>query len=135
MEIEQLNRIHGYDMSHRDLLSYLSQIVLSKTDEEIEIREGEIKIKRQELTESKERLKNIKERLIRISVESKRLGALYRVLKLIDTLKQEGVIIGNNRAKITKLLHDIHEQNFQKLRALEERLSMYLPDHSRVSVS
>lgn len=136
MEISFGKNIHGSIISYDDLLSYLSQIVLSKTDEKIEKRHltlKEIKIK---LSESKKDLGIAKKRLIKVFLENKRLIALHQVLNMIRTLKEEGCLIGNNRVKIAKLLYTIQDQNIDVLRSLKKKLSVYLPDqYSRVAIS
>lgn len=135
MLIETTNLVDTENLSNENLLSYLSQVVLCKTDEEMKIREDKIKFLRHEMNEKKKSLRETKNRLIHVYSESKRLDALSDVLELINTLNKEGVLIGKNRVKIFRLLDDINEQSFQKLRTLEERLSIYLPRRNRISIS
>lgn len=136
MEIKALKDVHGSTISTDGLLSYLSQVVISQIDEKIEQKQRTIKAVKGILSESKTRLNTIKERLTHVTTEQRRLIALDKVLQLIDNLKKEGVIIGSNRSKISKLLYKVQDQNISSLMSLKQRLSTYLPDqHSRISIS
>jgi len=88
------------------------------------------------LSESKSRLRETKERLTHISTEYERLKALYEVLQLIDTLKQEGILIGNNRVKISGLLYRVQDQNITMLKTLKRKLSVHLPEqYNKITIS
>jgi len=110
------------------LLSYLSQIVLSETDKEIKIKQLELDEKKIQFNNLKENLRVVKNRLVNVSTEENRLNALYKVLRIIRTLKKEGLLVGNNRAKIDKILGNIHDQEEKTLITLLDRLTLYLPD-------
>jgi len=135
MEISKLIECNGHNTSTEDLLSYLSQIVLTQTDEKIEQKRRTLDTVKESVSESKDDLKILKERLIRVRSEQRRLDALYKVLKLIDNLKQEGVMIGANKAKISNLLYKVQDQDVKSLIKLKSRLSTYIPDHSKITMS
>lgn len=135
MEISKLKSCNGYNTSTQDLLSYLSQIVLTQTDEKIEQKRRALDNIKESVSEAKDDLKILKERLIRVRSEQRRLDALYKVLRLIDNLKQEGVIIGANRTKISNLLYKVQDQDVKSLIKLRSRLSTYIPDHSKITMS
>jgi len=136
MEMSRLSNIHGSSLSSESLLSYLSQVVLSKIDEKIEKRQKNLDETKNKLSESKIRLRETKERLTHISTEYERLKALYEVLQLIDTLKQEGILIGNNRTKISRLLYRVQDQNVTMLKTLKQKLSVHLPEqYNKITIS
>lgn len=136
MEMSRLCNIHGSTLSSDSLLSYLSQIVLSKIDEKIEKRQKRLDEAKDRLIESKNQLKEVKERLTNVSAEYERLKALYEVLQLIDNLKQEGILVGNNRAKVSRLLYRVQDQNITTLKSLKRKLSVHLPEqYNRITIS
>ncbi|MCK5020878.1 MAG: hypothetical protein KAS32_27910 [Candidatus Peribacteraceae bacterium] len=136
MEIKALSEVDGSTIATDELLSYLSQIVLSKTESEIGSKEKNLRESQTIISQSKAQLQEKTEMLTQLTLEMKRAKTLYRVLATIDTLKKEGVLVGNNRTKISKILPTIQDQSFQNLRAIEEKLKVYLPDnYNRVSIS
>ncbi|MCK5016823.1 MAG: hypothetical protein KAS32_07085 [Candidatus Peribacteraceae bacterium] len=136
MDIKALSEVDGSTITTDELLSYLSQIVLSKTESEIGAKEKNLRESQKVISQSKAQLQDKTDMLTRLTLESKRAKTLYRVLATINTLKKEGVLVGNNRTKISKILPTIQDQSFQNLRAIEEKLQVYLPDNfNRVSIS
>lgn len=137
MEMNQLDVVHGSSVSSDSLLLYLSQIVLSRTDETIEKKQRHIDELKARLTDKKLQLKTIKDRITKISVENRRLKALYQLLQLIDRLKQEGILIGRNKEKISRLLYRIEEKDTNTLLALISKLKIHLPavQNNRVTIS
>ena len=136
MNIAELDIVDGSLLPLDGLLSYLSQLVICKTDDKIERKQQSLNKAKEDLIGSKTRLKAIRERLGHISNEYKRLEAMYEVLRLIDNLKQEGVIIGNNKDKISRLLYKIQDYEIEALKTLKVKLSNYLSDqHNKVTIS
>lgn len=136
MEMSRLGEIHGSTINTDSLLTYLSQVVLSKIDDKIEKRQKHLSDAKLRLVESRSQLKEVKERLTQVSTEYERLKALYEVLQLIDNLKKEGILIGNNRAKISRLLYKIQDQNISTLKSLKLKLSVHLPEqYNRITIS
>ena len=136
MNITELDTVNGELLPLDGLLSYLSQLVICKTDEKIERKQQSLNKAKEDLSRSKDRLKVIRERLGHVSNECKRLEAMYEVLQLIDNLKQEGVIIGNNKDKISRLLYKIQDHEIETLKTLKARLSTYLSDQqNKITIS
>jgi len=135
MKIDKLDPIDGELLPLDSLLSYLSQLVIIKTDEKIERKQQSLNNAKEDLIRSKNRLKVVRERLHHISKECKRLEAMYDVLQLIDNLKQEGVIIGSNREKISRLLYKVQDHEIETLKTLKARLSTYLSDQQNKIIS
>jgi len=136
MDINELDTVNGKLIPLDGLLSYLSQLVICKTDDRIERKQQSLDRAKKDLLESKDRLKTIRERLEHVSKEYKRLEAMYEVLRLIDNLKQEGVIIGNNKNKIARLLYKIQDHEIETLQTLKARLSIYQSDQqNKITIS
>lgn len=133
MEINYLTTLSGRDLSEKDLLTYLAQVVLSKTDDEIELANGELISSKNQLSEAKDTLKSVKGRLSVLLNEYKRTQVMYEILKKIDALRKEGVIVGTNTAKISKILTNIENQPLRALRSLEDKLSAYVPESPRIT--
>lgn len=128
MKIVTHGEIQGADFSSADLLLCLSQIVVSKTDEEIDKKQILLEQLKNNHRTSLDMLKGKKVELDNLNSEKTRLLQLNRTLSLIETLKKEGRLIGKNLATISRLITDIENYDFAKLRSLEEKLSMYLPE-------
>lgn len=128
MQIEYLNNINNNDFNYDEFVNYLSQIVLSKTDEEIENKQFELDKIKQSLINKKTEMKTLEERNKTLSKEFSKEKQLARVLSLVTTLNEEGVIRGKNRAKIEHLLNNIEKLNFFELRNVEESLSILIPN-------
>jgi len=123
-------------LSTRNLVSYLSQIVLTKIDENIENKKYELDSITNEIVDLKTSLNDKKNRLIRLQEEMQRLEVLSKTLDVMNTLKQEGVLIGKNKNKISDLLNNIFDQPIEKLQALQSRFLTYVnTDNNRVTVS
>jgi hypothetical protein len=136
MNITRLNVVDGKLLPLDGLLSYLSQIVISKTDEKIVRKKESLEKTKEGLKRSLEKLRTVKERLGFVSTECKRLEALQEVLQLINNLKQEGVIIGANKAKISKLLYTIQDHNIKTLKTLKSKLLMYSSEQqNKITIS
>lgn len=128
MQVEYLNNVNSNEFNYDDLVNYLSQIVLSKTDEEIEKKQFELDKIKASLINKKTEIEALKERNTNLSKELAKEKQLARVLSLVTTLNEEGVIRGKNRAKIDHLLKNIEKLSFFDLRNVEESLSIYIPN-------
>lgn len=129
MEISIINDLDSSEISYDDLISYLSQVVLCKTDEEIGKYHRELETSKsllQTLQAQIEKQKKIKDSVTKQLAKEKQLS---RVFNLISTLKKEGSIRGQNAVKISNVLNRIEDMEFYELRTLEEKLTLYLPDH------
>lgn len=128
MKIELLGEINGNELNQEDLLSYISQIVLTKTDKEISKRHKILEVGKKNLKAMREQLNNSKNVSNKIEKDYAYSVQLSKVISLITALKKEGVIRGALRPRIIRLLNEINKMDFHKLREVEEKFSMYLPD-------
>lgn len=128
MLVRSINRANGNNISQESLLFYLSQVVLVKTDEEIKSAQLRLKAAKARAGTYKTEIAGLKSQLEFLTKDYSREKALKRVLALVNTLKQEGVLIGRNRVIIKNLLLEIDNKNFQQLRNYEEQLSLKIPD-------
>jgi Mg/Co/Ni transporter MgtE len=119
--------IDGRNLSTEDLLSYLSQVTLTMTDEETKRKHKLLEGCRDNVSKLRKELKKQKDVQNSLVLEQSRQKQLGRVLSLLDTLKREGVLTGRNAQKISRVLDDIEDKDFRYLRDLEERLAVYLP--------
>ena len=135
MKIEFIGLVKNEKNFDENLMLYLSQIVLTKTNEKIKKSHQEFLESKLVLTESIKGIKGIKNDLLSLTKELSRVKTLKRVISLIYTLKKEGVLIGKNRLTILDLLDTLRMKDFSSIRNIEENLSIYLPDNnSRSSV-
>lgn len=128
MQIVSHDEVAGNDIEFNDLIAYLSEVVLSRTDEEIERHKTLAKDAQREYKNLAKEIGVKKNHLLGLNREKAKFLALSRVLSLIDTLNREGKLIGKKRDQIASLLHKIQNYDFSKLRELEESLSVHLPE-------
>lgn len=124
MIIREICEIDSSNLEYQDLFYYLSQIVLSKTDEEIETKHKEFLESSDSLEKAKDELKDIKKNLLSCSREIGRLQTMTSIVSMIDTLKKEGVLFGDKRSKVLGALNDITSKNVSQLRELEDKLRL-----------
>ena len=135
MKIEFAGLIEDNKIFDENLMLYLSQIVLTRTNEKIKKSHQEYLHSKMVLLNTISKVKDIKKNLLDLTKELSRVKTLKRVISMIYTLKKEGVLIGKNRFKILDLLDTLKLKDFSSLRTIEENLSIYLPDHnSRSSI-
>ena len=135
MNINSYVSVSGRDLSERELLTYLAQTVLSKTDSRIEQANDELTQSKNALQDAKENLKSVKGRLQVLLNDYEKFRIMHEVLKKIDTLKREGILIGANKTKILKIINSIESQSLQTLKSLEDKLSAYVPESPKFSYS
>lgn len=128
MEVSVFSTTSDSILSSKELLSYLSEIVLSTSDDEVRKRKESLDEKSSSLARKKERLRELKVEVIKSAAERKRLKSLKRCLDLINILKREGVLRGVNRSGLSQILGNIEKKDIQSLNRLEERLTIYLPE-------
>jgi hypothetical protein len=128
MKIEIIGEVNGSEINEQELLSYVSQIVLSKVDKTITKKNTLIKLNKQNLIKKKVELKEMKKELDAVEKEYAHAFQLSKVISLLASLKKEGVIRGALKPNIINLLNNIKKLDFYKLRDIEQRLSIHLPD-------
>ena len=127
MKLGQIPRTRGLDISRDSLLSFLSQVVFRVIDEEAESKNVKLDECRGNVKLLQSELKRQKRILASFTSELSRQKQLYRVLTLLETLRREGSLAGQNIKKVDSILETIEERDFHGLRNLEERLCVYLP--------
>ena len=133
MKVTARRKMVGESLSQRDLLTYLSQVILSKTDEEIELASGEAAVAKKDLTEARKKLKAVKNGMNRLLIEHQRFKIMLSVLQKIDTLRKEGVIVGENKMQVRKILTGIEGKSIRQLKSLKDKLSSYVPESPKIS--
>ena len=111
-----------------ELLNYLSQVVLTVVDDQIQKEKDGIEHNKEKLRSKTEYIEKIKQKLDEQTLELSKKQQLKIVLDLIESLSKEGVLVGQNKLKIQKLLDEIEEKDFHTLRSIEQRLSIYRPN-------
>jgi hypothetical protein len=128
MDMSQSICVDGSMLEQQDLLSYLSQVVLTMIDDETKRKHATLEEWKVKLGTLRNEVQKEKDILQRNSSELSRQKTIGRILTMINTLKREGVLSGQNGRTILKLLGNIESKDFHALRILEERLAVYLPD-------
>lgn len=128
MEIKKFEQFSSDELNLEDLMSRLSQIVLTQIDEEAKSKHKSLEDLKEKTSGLKKILSQEKEDLSAVTSELSRQKALSRVLNMIETLRREGALNGQNGKKIIKILGTVENKNFHELRLLEERLGAYLPE-------
>jgi len=113
----------GFD----ELIFYLSQIVLSKTNERIKKKHEEFLESRELLRKSKEELREVRSTLLTYIQEYERIQILHEVVCLIDTLRKEGALLGGDRQKMMNLLGKIKDKDVTSLKSLKNNLLINVP--------
>ena len=128
MIIRQLNEINTSAVRNQDLINFLEEIVLSKTEEEIEKKEKELLETKRTLEKSKNDLKENRNKLIDLTRETSRFQLIGNILSMVEILKREGFVYGETKTKILNLLGKLKGKTFSQLKAIEEQLKIHMPD-------
>ena len=117
-------------VSSRQCLLYLSQIILSKIDERISEEKMKLLEIDRKIKDGKASISEFRSDIDGLTKRLSREKALSRVLSTINTLNREGALVGRNKIQVRKVLFDIDNKNYnyEKLRDLEEKLSIKLPN-------
>ena len=107
-----------------NLKIYLSEVLLTETDEKIKKENDSLVKDKRKLSVSKELLKRKKEEISSLELKYARERQLEILLKLISKLLQEGSLVGQNRTKVSRILEEIEEKDYDSLRNLEQKLSI-----------
>jgi vacuolar-type H+-ATPase subunit I/STV1 len=128
MKITEINTSNSSVLDTSDLMNYLAEIIFSIIDKDAKKYYIQNKELEEEIAMNKSLLSSDKQKLEDLKMELSRRKQLNIVLKLISTLNKEGVFLGKNKIKITKLLDEIEEKDFHTLRDLEQSLSLHRKD-------
>lgn len=108
-----------------DLLSYLAQIVVCKTDEDAKRKHRILENYKTEYKQTSQDVEKHKHQLDSLSSEYSRQKTINRILLLVQRLKRNGVLSSSSNQKLYKMLSTIESKDFDSLRSLEEKLSTY----------
>lgn len=127
--ITKNKNIETNNLLNKDLLiDYLEQLVLTKVDNQISEKQSDLDSITRILSEKKESVKSNKKLLLSKSRNLSKLNKISKILSLIDTLREEGRIIGNNKKKIFDLLEKINTLSINQLINIEEKLIIAIPE-------
>jgi hypothetical protein len=107
-----------------DLLNYLSQILLTITDNEIKKENKKLLQERKKIKAAKELMKEKKQIVEKNQLVLAKEKQLENVLKMIELLLDSGSLIGQNQTKVSRILEEIEEKDYDSLRTLEQKLSL-----------
>jgi len=124
LEISSTEKINGEYLNTEELLSYLSQIVMVKKDEDLRKKSEQIKTIKSKIRNDKDKLNQLKIRLKHVHNENNRLSKLHDVLSNIQSLMREG-LMGNNRLKVINLLDNIKDDDIKTLDRINLKLSQF----------
>ena len=116
------------DLPEKDLLSYLSQVVITMIDDETREKNKELLSWRNKSVLLKDLTLKERDAFNKNSSELSRVKTIGRILTIIEQLSKHGAISGPSKKKISDLLGNIESKEFHALRDLEQRLGAYLPD-------
>lgn len=125
MIIHELGISNDPNIRYDNLLGYLSkELFLLQNDR---VRKSFIRFKEceMEFISVKQQIRYLKDCYKEESKEFNRQRSLTRVVNLIETLKKEGILEGDNKSKILSLLRNLKSLNITNLANLEEDLSVY----------
>jgi len=112
-----------------DLLDYLCQVVISRTDEIIQQENTEFIETKTNIAASESLMKTYKSDVERLKLGLAKEKKLKEVLSLIGTLEESGSFtVGQSRTKVLKILEEIDEKDYETLKNLEQKLSLYRPE-------
>lgn len=126
--LELLSEINGEEINKEDMFNFLSSNIFIKIDNQLNEKAELIKKTEKNLLSTKNKINEMKNLSEKIERDYSYYVQLNRVCSLITALKKEGVVTGSLRIKILKLLDEIYKMDFQKLRDVEQKLSVHLPD-------
>lgn len=124
MKIYQLNVANTDEYDEKDFLNYISQIVLSLIDDEINQLKKKLISKTNSLANINKAFKDAKKNYEQEASEQAKERQLRRVLLKIEALNKEGSIRGARKTSIIKILPKLKDYNFQQLIKFEENLSL-----------
>ena len=115
------------DLDIENLLSYLSQVVLCKTEERTRDEHRKMERYKETISSLKSEVNQRKNEVSKLASELSKEKALSRVLSILETLKREGLWTGKNGEKLSEILISLPNRSFVQLSELAERLSIILP--------
>lgn len=127
MIIRQVDESDPGTLQYEDLLSYLSQVVLSQTDDEIETKHSAYRKSKQDLQYAKGSLDSNRREMLEASKELSKLRVIDEILSIIESLNENGMLYGPRKSKFLALLNDLRTKSFPQLKSLAEKLRIQMP--------
>ena len=124
MKIYELNVTNTDEFDEKDFLNYLSQVILSLIDEEVNQLKQKLISKTNSLANINKAFKDVKKNYETETSEYAKERQLKRVLQKIETLNKEGSIRGARKTSIINILPKLKNYTFQQLIKFEENLTL-----------
>lgn len=133
IKISTIQKQNNTILNTNELLDYLTQIILSKIDIQVQDKQNKLNETKLIYNEKKNLVKQQKKDLLNKSREISKLNKISKILTLITTLREEGRIVGNTRKQIIDLLNKINGLSITQLIKIEEKLIIAIPEERNLT--
>lgn len=133
IKISTIQKQNNTILNTNELLDYLTQIILSKIDIQVQDKQNKLNETKIIYNEKKNLVKQQKKDLLNKSREISKLNKISKILTLITTLREEGRIVGNTRKQIIDLLNKINGLSITQLIKIEEKLIIAIPEERNLT--
>jgi hypothetical protein len=133
IKISTIQKQNNTILNTNELLDYLTQIILSKIDTQVQDKQNKLNETKLIYNEKKNLVKQQKKDLLNKSREISKLNKISKILTLITTLREEGRIVGNTRKQIIDLLNKINGLSITQLIKIEEKLIIAIPEERNLT--
>lgn len=133
IKISTIQKQNNTILNTNELLDYLTQIILSKIDLQVQDKQNKLNETKLIYNEKKNLVKQQKKDLLNKSREISKLNKISKILTLITTLREEGRIVGNTRKQIIDLLNKINGLSITQLIKIEEKLIIAIPEERNLT--
>jgi len=121
------------NISYECLLDYLSQIIITKFDEDLKLKHQIYEKEKSNFSKTKTAVKETKLKFLDAVKELARMKVMVSILTIIDTLRKEGALFGERKRKIILLLNELKAKNFKELRMIEKNLHLIIPNNPKIT--
>lgn len=119
-----MNEENGFNVNYDSLVTHLSHLVLSETDEQIKTKTNDLEKAKNYLNKVKNKVNTYKENSNKLIDEYSNEKIKSRILTLVGTLKKEGAVRGNNKVQIVKMLNTLNNLKYEELLKVEKKLNI-----------
>jgi hypothetical protein len=133
IKISTIQKQNNTILNTNELLDYLTQIILSKIDTQVQDKQNKLNETKLIYNEKKNLVKQQKKDLLNKSREISKLNKISKILTVITTLREEGRIVGNTRKQIIDLLNKINGLSITQLIKIEEKLIIAIPEERNLT--
>lgn len=126
MKIESYDFIHPTEVEYRDLIFYLSQLVLTRKQGEIEEKWKTLNNIRHEVELNQLNLKENKRNMEQLGVTLRKMEIELMILQRMRRLRQGGMIFGENKRKIVNLINKLDQKSEEQLLEVLNKLKTIL---------